>query len=266
MAAGEGVRFLAGDLAEPGSYGPALSAFRPDACVHAAWEGIPDFSPAVTRRNVACSLDLVDRLADASGCWKIVGIGSCAEYRNLAGVLREDDPVGAAGFLGWGKGAVDGYGRLRCAAAGVTWIWLRLFYAYGPRQRGGSLLPTLFSALAEGRPLPVRNPFNANDLVHVDDVAAAVVRAVEGDAPSGAYNLGSGVSTPVIDVCAIAERGWCGSTERTDALRASAAREDATDFRADITKIREALGWSPVVPLADGIGRCRPSKEREGTP
>ena len=86
--------------------------------------------------------------------------------------------------------------------------WMRTFYAYGPRQRSTSLVPSILNSLQEGKLPQLRTPLNANDFVYVDDVAEAFSKAVSRDIPSGIYHLGSGVSTPVLEVCRMADRIW----------------------------------------------------------
>src|SRR4051812_47811062 len=53
--------------------------FKPDACIHLAWQGIPDYSFETCRLNFDASVNLFQILTK-SGCKKIVSAGSCWEY------------------------------------------------------------------------------------------------------------------------------------------------------------------------------------------
>ena len=90
--------------------------------------------------------------------------------------------------------------------------------------------------------------------VYVDDVADGFVKAIEKAIPRGVYNLGSGASTSVLELCRKAERVVLGSSGITEVLE---RREDLppqdVNFWANIQRSREILGWEPQTSLESGI-------------
>mgnify|MGYP001077125487 CR=1 FL=1 len=132
--------------------------------------------------------------------------------------------------------------------------WFRLFFVYGPGQRSESLIPSILNNLKKGQLPNIRTPINANDFVYVDDVADAFSKAVSANFPSGIYNLGSGRSTTVLDVCRISEQILWGAESLTAQLESKTESSRCeVDFWADIKHSKEILDWQPTISLKDGI-------------
>ncbi len=70
-------------------------------------------------------------------------------------------------------------------------------------------------------------------------------------APGGAvYNVGGGEEASMLEAIALLERI---SGRSLDARRIDAARGDVARTKADVSRIRDALGWEPRTTLADGL-------------
>ncbi len=89
-----------------------------------------------------------------------------------------------------------------------------------------------------------------HDYVYVEDVARANVLALEGDAPPGAYNLGTGIETSVNQLYEtlreISGRGLPpehGPAKSGELLRSSISP----------AKAARVLGWRPKVELTTGL-------------
>ena len=250
-----GVACLCCDLAEFESLRPGIAAFNPDAVVHLAWEGIPDYSERVSMVNLTNSIQLLDFVVEETGCRKIIAAGSCFEYGKEKGVCLESDPVQLTSYFAWAKYSLCRYLLLKCEGGKVELTWFRIFYAYGPGQRGGSLVPTLVQALRHGRAPDIRSPRNKNDFVYVGDIAEAFVLALETPASSGIYNLGSGTATSVHTVCGITEEYVLGGQTISDAVLRDRDEQGTVDFWASTQKLFDNFGWRPRTTLKKGIGR-----------
>ena len=133
-------------------------------------------------------------------------------------------------------------------------MWFRIFYIYGPGQRLGSLLPTIFSNLKEGRLPKINSPFNSNDYIFIDDVVDAFTIASISNFTSGVYNLGSGVSTSVIQICRYAEKLTLNSSNLSNKLQSkSLPKLTDEDFWAEMTLTTKNLKWMPKTDLIRGI-------------
>ena len=90
----------------------------------------------------------------------------------------------------------------------------------------------------------------SRDFTYVSDAVAATVPALE-HAPAGSvYNVGGGAEASLREVVALAEE----LTGRPLRVRYGApAAGDVRRTRADTTRIRDDLGWTPRVRLAEGL-------------
>ncbi|WP_353979107.1 SDR family NAD(P)-dependent oxidoreductase [Salinicola endophyticus] len=136
---------------------------------------------------------------------------------------------------------------------------LRFFTVYGPWGRP-DMAPCLFAErLLRGDPIAVFNHGRmARDFTYIDDIVESLVRllphapAGDTDAPHALYNVGRGDPVALLDFIDTLE----------SALDARAPRDfqpmqpgDIERTWADTTRLREATGHVPQVPLETGIER-----------
>ena len=84
----ENLKLLQGDLSNIDRWEHKLKEFSPQAAIHLAWEGIPDYRSAVSIKNLVQGINLYSLLAE-TGCKKIINAGSCWEYGKQTGCLNE---------------------------------------------------------------------------------------------------------------------------------------------------------------------------------
>jgi UDP-glucose 4-epimerase len=144
----------------------------------------------------------------------------------------------------------------RLPADGPRVLSFRLGNCYGPPAEGfgppdQGVVGRLLRALQRGEPLGVAD--TGRDFVHVEDVAAAYLLAMESPTARGPYNIGSGTSWSVIEVarelCRV--RGIDPGSGRITPLDPDP--RDVTNVHLDISRARRELGWSPTVALADWL-------------
>jgi UDP-glucose 4-epimerase len=249
---GLNVKILEGDLSAPLEIFDELKKIRPDACIHLAWEGIPDFGYEMSLKNLQHSSALLRCLVEECGCRKIIVGGSCFEYGKSFGACHEDEAIMLNSYFIWAKHALYNLGKLLASKHNVSFIWFRFFYVYGPGQRNGSLIPTLTASLIKGERPVVKTPLNANDFIYVEDIAQALVVAAHKDIPTGIYNLGTGKSAPVWKICEMLEKHIGLSTQFSGEMKCSKVPASA-DFWADTSKVTAALGGSHQTSMAEGL-------------
>ncbi|MDP6945575.1 MAG: NAD-dependent epimerase/dehydratase family protein, partial [Myxococcota bacterium] len=89
---------------------------------------------------------------------------------------------------------------------GLEVVALRYFLTYGPRQSPTNPYTGVIAIFATRvlnglRPVVYEDGLQTRDFVHVRDAAAATVLALEhADAPGRAFNVGTGVATPIAEV------------------------------------------------------------------
>lgn len=153
---------------------------------------------------------------------------------------------------------VDIYGESKLACEKyihsqlVDYIILRLFNTFGPNDPHAHLIPAILSQLHEGE-IKLGNASSLRDYVHVSDVAEAFIKATKSQNHQKIYNVGTGNSYSVDEVCHLidkyAQKAPLFVFNTTSKLRP----KDPGTLRADYTKIHDELGWQPRVSFEKGI-------------
>ena len=130
-------------------------------------------------------------------------------------------------------------------------ICLRLFTAFGPRQRPDLAIRRFAQLIEEGRELPVFGDGSmSRDYTYVTDVVAGIERALESSFPFEIFNIGN--SHPIrLDYMISTLEAALGKTARR-AFLPSGPEEMPITF-ASLDKSQNLLGYSPKVPFEEGI-------------
>lgn len=249
----KGIKWIYGNLRNLDHLKPAIKYFNPDIVIHLAWQGIPDYSEVISTINLNNSIQLLDFILEETNCQKIIVSGSCFEYGKKKGACKESDRVKINSFFSWAKYSLYQYLSLKCKRKSVDLVWFRIFYVYGPGQRGGSLIPTLVQALINGKTPDIRSPLNKNDFIYVEDVSRAFRLAADMKIKSGIYNLGYGTSNRVYDICKIAENRLISSIQISRDILRDSSKEQSVNFWANMNKTTSALNWAPKTTFEQGI-------------
>lgn len=225
-----------------------MQDFSPEVLLHLGWARLPDYSADASLSNVVSSVEIV-RVAMAAGVRRIVVTGSCWEYGDQKGQLKEVGNPNPNSMFAQSKNAL----RLLLDSASretdLQLRWARVFYAYGPGQRDQSLIPLSIRSWQNGAAPNLRDTSSAIDLIHVEDVAKALVALALREGPSGVFNVGSGSAARVGDVVEFIRDAI--AAEDTEAVIPS-AKDDLASW-ADISSMKSSFGWSPTIELRDGI-------------
>ena len=144
------------------------------------------------------------------------------------------------------------------AQLGLRTVSLRMFSVYGPGQNLANMKQGMVSIylayLLRREPLVVKGSLErVRDFVYIDDVVDAWKLALEKPV-SGVLNLGSGQATSVRTLIAELLTA-CGLDNDYPVRVVEGTPGDQFALSADITAIREALGWEPEVSLREGLAR-----------
>jgi nucleoside-diphosphate-sugar epimerase len=241
--------FCHADLSEVDSYWKKIADYNPDAMIHLAWEGIPDYGYEMSRRNLDNSIRLANMVMESTGCRKIIMSGSCWEYGRRNGICAESDKIEINSYFSWAKNSLNEYLNVKCRENKIDLKWLRLFYVYGTRQREKSLIPSIIRAYASGKNPDVINPQNMNDYVYINDVVKAFLLALMTETENSLYNVGNGKAVSVEEIARIiASLAGC----KFD-LKKEVHDYKQENFWADTARIRNDLGWVPGYSIEKGI-------------
>ncbi len=177
----------------------------------------------------------------------------------IAVPTREDDRTQPASIYAATKLMQEDLVRIACGSLGIGHTILRLQNVYGEGQSllnpYTGILSVFSTKIRSGAVLPIfEDGLESRDFVHVSDVAAAFVAALDTEQPvNSAINAGSGIATPVIEVARALSLAFGAepNIEVTEQYRLGDIRHNS----ADISRLGQLLGIAPRVSLEDGLGR-----------
>ena len=233
---------------------------------HVLRETAPDPLAEYRRINVQGSLRLAQQAVRA-GARRLVFMSSVkVNGESTAKPYTEDDPPRPEDAYGASKlEAEEALARV-AAETGLEVVVLRPPLVYGPGVKGNFL--RLLELVSRGTPLPLASIDNRRSLIHVGNLADAVVRAVDAPQAAGRTYLvadGEDVSTPGL-VRALAQA--LGVRARLLPCPPALMRMGAAltgravevsrltgSLQVDSAKIRRELQWRPPFTLAQGLAQ-----------
>lgn len=264
LGADAGVEELEGDLRDGELLRRAIAEGGVDTVFHLAAETIVGTVMADPlagfETNVAgtwtlleaCRGEAVERVVVASSD-KAYGAAEELPYREES-ALRPSAPYEAS------KAAADLIARSYWPAYGLPVAVTRFANIYGGGDLNFSrLVPEAVCAVLDGRAPVLRSDGSpVRDLLHVDDAVRAYLAIADSlgrtDVRGEAFNAGGERPYSVLEVVSeIARLGGCGIAPD---VRGSGNPEGEIDRQyVDATKIAEICGFSPSVPLSEGLER-----------
>jgi UDP-glucose 4-epimerase len=206
--------------------------------------------------NVVGSVRLFEA-AHQAGTRRIVfaSSGGALYGEPVAGLQDEDHPASPLSPYGCAKLSVEHYLHFYRAVYGIETVALRYANVYGPRQNahGEAGVVAIFAGkLLAGEEVTINGDgLQTRDFVYVSDVVAANMAASEG-IESGAYNVGTGVETSIVDLYRMMSSIACVARP---ALHAPAKLGEQLRSVLDRARLRKAAGLRPPVTFREGLER-----------
>jgi dolichol-phosphate mannosyltransferase len=254
---GGDVRRHDADLADAAALRGVVRSARPDVVFHLAAHGAYSWQrdlAAMTRVNVLGTEALLEAARDA-GVERVVHAGTSSEYGETDHAPAEDERLEPNSHYAVTKAAATHLCAL-VAGGGLTVATLRLYSAYGPWEEPGRLMPTVVMRGLAGELPPLVDPRTPRDLVFVDDVCDAFVRAATAAVPAAhrIYNVGSGRQATIGEIVALVRERL--AIEAEPEWGSYAPRDwDTAVWVAQPRRAATELGWSATTSLRAGIDR-----------
>ena len=210
--------------------------------------------------NLPASVGLFqEALAAEAGRVLIVSSGGTVYGPTDRLPIREDHPTQPVSPYGITKLATDRYAMMFHRNAGLPVIVIRPANAYAEDQRAGTgqgFIATAVAAILSGRAIEIYGRAGTiRDYIHVSDVAAGIVAALDHGDEGEIYNLGTGVGTSNGGIINILEKL---AREQGIPLLNKTLPSRGFDVEANVldsTKLSQKSGWAARVLLEDGLKR-----------
>ncbi|MEC5216774.1 CDP-glucose 4,6-dehydratase [Actimicrobium sp. GrIS 1.19] len=271
---GAGMTSVIGDIRDPRHLTHAMQEARPDIVIHMAAQPLVRYSyenPVETyETNVLGVVYLLEAIRNTPSVRAVVNVTTdkCYDNKEWIWAYRENEPMGGYDPYSSSKGCSelvtsayrnsffnpDNYAQHRVAIASAR---------AGNVIGGGDwasdrLIPDILRAIAERRPVDIRNPLAIRPWQHVLEPLAGYLSLAEklydfGPAFASAWNFGPRLddARPVEWIVGCLTQQWGdGASWQHDTLP---QHHEATYLKLDITKAMNSLNWSPKWNLEQAL-------------
>ena len=255
-----GAELLELDIRERDRLREAVARVEPEVVFHLAAQidvrkSIAD--PALDARiNVEGTINVLDA-ARRAGVRRLVNTSTGGAIYGEGRILPapEEHTSAPEAPYGQSKLCAEGYCELFARLHGLSTVSLRYGNVFGPRQdplgEAGVIAIFCGKVLDGGSPTVYGDGLQTRDYVYVSDVVEANLVAADSSA-TGAFNIGTGVETSVLDlVSALGEQ----AAGRFEPEMAPERPGEVRHIALDTTRVRGELGWEPRVGLTEGLER-----------
>lgn len=253
------VEIVTGDIADTACVRAAVRGC--DHVYHlAALIGIPysyRAAESYVRTNISGTLNVLEA-SRAEGVARLVHTSTSEVYGSPESVpidelhrIKPQSPYAAT------KASADLLALSYRASFELPVVVVRPFNTYGPRQSARAVIPTIITqALATGS-VRLGSTDTLRDFLFVEDTAAGFHAAATAPGADGeVIQLGTGSATSIQGIVdAVGELLGVRLGIETDHARIRPAASEVDRLLCNADKAKRLLGWTPQVPLADGLAR-----------
>jgi UDP-glucose 4-epimerase len=248
------------DIREAPDVAAAFTHARPDVVFHLA-------AQIDVRRSIADPV--FDAGVNVQGTINVLESARAQQVSRLVNTSTGGAIYGAADVLPTPETAIPepeaAYGQSKYAAEGYCGLYERLYRlssvtlrygnVYGPRQdplgEAGVIAIFCGCLMSAAKPTVFGDGLQTRDYVYVSDVVEANLAAIDHPGTSGAFNIGTGRETSVLELVeALAELS--GTADFTPQL-APARLGELQRSCLDVRRAAELLGWRATIELRDGL-------------
>jgi len=251
-----GARFIHGDVGDPHAVARAVEGAEVVFHLAASVGNKRSIdSPVLDAETNAIGTLRVLEAARRAGVRKIVTSSSAGIFGELKTLpIREDHPVEPDSPYGASKLYEEKICLVYAKLYGLEAVCLRYFNVYGPNQRFdsyGNVIPIFAFQMLRDEPLTIYGDGEqTRDFVNVADVVRANIGAAAARGVSGAFNIGSGSRISINKLVAELK----AASGLAPVVRHGPPRPgDVRDSLADISAAARAFGFTPRVPLREGL-------------
>ena len=236
-----------------------LEKIKFDAIIHMAAQSSGEISfedPVYDlQANVESTLRLCD-FALNNRCRRFIYASSMSIYGTVTELpVKEDSRCEPLSFYGVGKLASERYLKIY-ETKGLEPVILRFFNVYGPGQNMSNLKQGMVSIylaqLLDSDKIVVKGSLDRfRDLIYVEDVVDAVMLSLKSAKAAGKiFNVGTGKRTTVKELL---KKLMDLSGIHKPIVEAGPTPGDQFGIYADVSRIRNELGFSPKYTLDEGL-------------
>jgi GDP-4-dehydro-6-deoxy-D-mannose reductase len=237
--------------------------FKPTALIHfASFSSVAESwtnPPASFLNNTNIFLNIVEAIRKNHLACRVLSIGSSEQYGDVAPTdvpLSEDHPMNPVSPYAVARVAQENLSRIYARSLGLDIVITRSFNHIGPGQRPVFVIPSIIKQFLEDVPGPVSLSVGdvsiVRDFLDVRDVVKAYDLLLKRGISGVPYNVCSGTGISIGQLIEMISK----ATAKEYTIVIDPAKIRPSDNRiiiGDNSRLREATGWSPSIPLEKSI-------------
>ena len=204
--------------------------------------------------NIKITENLILAVASSKSKAHFIQIGSCAEYGAAEAPYRElATPVPMSDY-GMAKLSITNH--LISVSNLIDWTVLRPSVVFGPGQAADMFIPSVVHAMKTNSQINLTSCTQNRDFIYISDIVGGIMSTLlNRDVTSGhVINLASGNSHILRNVALkIANFFPPESVNNLNFGSIIMAEDDVSDYRVDISKAKQLIGWKPLIDLDLGL-------------
>lgn len=263
----QGAVLVEGDVTDPSTVDRVVGSEPFDAVLHVA--GQASVAQSFTSPERDLSINVLGTLNVLEGCLhagipRLVHASSMTVYGEPEVVpTPESHRCIPTSFYAVTKYAAERYVQISGERrdAGLSVCSLRMFNVYGERQSLSNpyqgVLAIFIANVLRGEPITIHSDGQqTRDFVYVPDVVDAWLAVLDEPATSGhVFNVGSGRETSINEIADTVLEAFRHSRESWPIQSIPAQEGDIRRSAADISRLRDAVGWEPRMSFEEGCRR-----------
>ncbi len=229
-----------------------LSKSKPDVVISTAWdtEHGKFWTSELNSKYKEATLGFAE-ISFELGVSVFLGLGTMSEYGTNPGMCNADtSPLVPVDI--YSKAKIEtGIELERIGTAfNRKTNWLRVFQAFGPREKSERFIPGLISTLREGKPFSIRTPNYEMDWIHTFDIASAVLFTLENEL-NHFVDVGTGIATSVKNLSELV----CSELDLNTGLLDYSGQIPGHQKKAVVDPGTQllSLGWTPAESLKSRV-------------
>ncbi len=217
--------------------------------LHLAWDVSEKKYNSKQHYNwIKVGVDLVEAFTKYGGK-RIVAAGTCVEYDWSYKNCSEDSPLKPQNAYGIAKHKLQELLNAHARQNNISFVWGRIFFAYGPNENSNNIIPYIIRSLKEGHIVTIKRGNDIRDYIFIDDVAKALVTLIDNEI-EGAVNISSDTSIKIKDLAL----NLAGYFNKTHLIKF----EDGNSIPhscivGEDSRLQKELNWKPIVSLDKGL-------------
>lgn len=253
----EQVRFVMGDLKDADAVRSAVRdveiVFHLGSLIAIPYSYIHPRETVET--NVLGALNIFEAARDA-GVGKVVHTSTSEVYGTARYIpIDENHPLQGQSPYSASKIGADKLAESFYRSFDVPIATIRPFNTYGPRQSARAVIPTIIAQALTQEKVALGATHTTRDYTFVGDLVRAFVLVAESPRTAGeTVNVGSNSEISIGTVAEMVASLVGKEIEVvTDSDRLRPEKSEVERLWCDNTRARDLLGWSPAVPLKEGL-------------